>query len=77
MLEQLEAVVDAVVAGQNGRGERDPGLEDPRLARLEVDGIDVGRVDEEVGPEVLAGRDTASARGYRRWSSALPVRHVK
>src|SRR5262245_22377667 len=33
MLQELEAIVDAVIAGQRG-GERHPRLEDPRLAAL-------------------------------------------
>ena len=55
MLEQLEAVIDAVIAGQRG-GERHPRLEHPGLAALQVDRQDVGRVDEEVRPEIFALR---------------------
>src|SRR5215211_8760407 len=50
MLQELEAVADPVIGGKR-RGQRDARLEDPGLARLQVDGIDIRRVDEEIGPE--------------------------
>ena len=58
VLEQLEAVVDAVIARQR-RGERDARLEHPGLAALQVERQDVGRVDEEVGAEIFALRIAA------------------
>src|SRR5215813_2381469 len=53
VLQQLETVVDAVIARQRG-GERYPRLEDPGLAALQMEGQDVGRIDEEIGPEIFA-----------------------
>ncbi len=47
VLQQLEAIIDAVAARQRG-GERDTGLEHPALAALQMKGEDVGRVDEKV-----------------------------
>jgi hypothetical protein len=49
----LEAVVDAVVRAQR-RGEEEADAEAGHAARLEVDRVDVGRVDEEVRPHVVA-----------------------
>src|SRR5262245_54653706 len=53
VLQQLETVVDAVIARQRG-GERHPRLEDPGLAALQMEGQDVRRIDEEIGPEIFA-----------------------
>ncbi len=53
VLEQFEAVVDAVVARQR-RGEREARLEHPRLAALQVPGKDIRRADEEIRPVVVA-----------------------
>src|SRR5712692_3122635 len=53
VLEQLEPIVDAVVPRKR-RGQRDPRLEDPWLAGLQVDRQNVRRVDEEIRPEVFA-----------------------
>src|SRR6516225_4791454 len=53
VLQQLETVVDAVIARQRG-GKRHPRLEDPGLAALQVERQDIGRIDEEVGTEIFA-----------------------
>ena len=52
VLEKLEAVVDAIAAGQRS-GEGDAGLEHPGLTALQVIGQDIGCVDEEIGPKVF------------------------
>src|SRR5712692_1754659 len=53
VLQQFETVVDAVTARQRG-GKRHPRLEDPGLAALQMERQDVGRIDEEIGPEIFA-----------------------
>src|SRR5215475_1901366 len=53
VLQQLETVVNAVIARQRG-GKRHPRLEDPGLAALQMERQDVGRIDEEIGPEIFA-----------------------
>src|SRR5262249_43743958 len=52
VLEQLEAVVDAVVRRQR-RGKREARLEHPRLAGLQLHRQDVGRGHEEVRAEIF------------------------
>src|SRR5262244_2499696 len=53
VLQQLETVINAVIARQRG-GKRHPRLEDPGLAALQMERQDVGRIDEEIGPEIFA-----------------------
>src|SRR5262249_61955021 len=53
VLQQLETVVDAVIARKRG-GERHPRLEDPGLAALQMEGQDLSRIDEEIRPEIFA-----------------------
>src|SRR5215831_9503766 len=53
VFQQLETVVNAVIARQRG-GKRHPRLEDPGLAALQMERQDVGRIDEEIGPETFA-----------------------
>src|SRR5262252_6210180 len=53
VLQQLETVVNAVIARQRG-GKRHPRLEDPGLAALQMERQDVGRIDEEIRPEIFA-----------------------
>src|SRR5215469_7334145 len=51
--QQLETIVNAVIARQRG-GKRHPRLEDPGLAALQMERQDVGRINEEIGPEIFA-----------------------
>ena len=60
-LAQLEAAVDAV-AGAERRREQQPRLERRPPAVLQVGVQDVGRVGEQVRPEVLAHLAWSSAR---------------
>src|SRR6516225_5506957 len=53
VLQQLETIVDAVIARKRG-GQRHSRLEDPGLAALQMERQDVGRIDEEIGPEIFA-----------------------
>src|SRR5215472_1232940 len=53
VLQELETVVNAVITRQRG-GKRHPRLEDARLAALQMERQDVGRIDEEIGPEIFA-----------------------
>src|SRR5262249_57052428 len=55
VLDKLEAVVDAI-AGRQRCGEHEACFEHPGLAALQVEWKNVGRVDEEVGPEIFALR---------------------
>ena len=52
VFQQLEAVVDAVTAGQRG-GEHEARLEHPRLTGLQMQGKNIGRIDEEIRPEIF------------------------
>ena len=49
---QLEAGIDAVIAAERSR-QRQPGLEAGAAADLQIDRVDVRRVDEEIRPHVL------------------------
>src|SRR6516162_10382622 len=53
VLQELETVVNAVIARKRG-GQRHSRLEDPGLAALQMEWQDVGRIDEEIGPEIFA-----------------------
>src|SRR5215510_88649 len=53
VLQELETVVDAVIARKRG-GQRHSRLEDPWFAALEMERQDVGRIDEEIRPEIFA-----------------------
>src|SRR6266566_4525967 len=53
VLQQLETVVNAVIARQRG-GKRHSRLEDPGLPALQMERQDVRRIDEEIGPEIFA-----------------------
>src|SRR5829696_2624038 len=53
VLEQLEAIIDAVIARER-RSERDACLKDPGIARLQVEGQNVRCIDEEIRPEIFA-----------------------
>ena len=55
VLQQFEAVVDAVGARQRG-GQRRARLEHPGLAALQMIGQDIGRIDEEIRAIVIALR---------------------
>src|SRR5262249_31419546 len=52
VLQQLETVLDAVIARKRG-GQRHSRLEDPGLAALQMEGQYVGRIDEEIRPEIF------------------------
>src|SRR5262249_17438875 len=52
VLQQLETVVDAVIARKRG-GQRHPRLEDPWFATLQMERQDVWRIDEEIRPEIF------------------------
>ena len=52
VLDQFEAVVDAVIAGERG-SERGTRLELPRLAALQLHRIDVGRGEKRVRYQVI------------------------
>src|ERR1700730_834938 len=57
VLEQLETVIDAVTARQR-RGKRETRLEHPGLTGLQVQGKNVGCIDEEIWPEIFPLRIT-------------------
>ena len=75
-LAQLEAAVDAVARAERRR-QQQPRLERRTAAVLQVGVQDVGRVREQVRPQVLARpRSSVSSVKYSV-SSALVFRHVK
>src|SRR5215475_2513290 len=53
VLQQLETIVNAVITRKRG-GQRHSRLEDPWFAALQMERKDVGRIDEEIRPEIFA-----------------------